>query len=192
MITGIVMASGFSRRMGENKLLIDINGDSLIERVLEAASKSKLDRIIIIYRDTEVKKIADKLNVEAIFNKDANLGQSESMKLGIENTNEYSDYMFLVGDQPFLTSEIIDRIIERFYQNKEGILVPHYEGKRGMPTIFPNKYRKELLDTKGDKGGRDLINNNIDHVIKFDILDSKIGMDIDTREDLLSYKALGD
>ena len=46
MITGIILASGFSRRMKADKLLIDIEGSALIERVIKACVDSRLDDII--------------------------------------------------------------------------------------------------------------------------------------------------
>lgn len=183
MITGIIMASGYSRRMGENKLLLEIDGKKLIEYVIIEAKKSKLDNIFLIYKDEELKVIGDRYNIKSIYNEKALLGQSESMKLGIENSNIESHYMFLVGDQPFINSEIINSIIDTHYQNQDNIIVPLYGENRGMPTIFPNKYKYELLNTEGDIGGRDIIKENINSIsyIGFNI---NYGLDIDTRENL--------
>lgn len=44
--------------------------------------------------------------------------------------------MFLVGDQPFITTQLIDKLIEEYKLSKNPIVVPYYKGKRGMPTIF--------------------------------------------------------
>lgn len=190
MISGIVMASGFSRRMGENKLLLEVDGDSLLERILLGAKLSRLDRVFLVYREDEVGKLGEKLDIETIYNEKAYLGQSESVKKGIEYADINSNYMFLVGDQPFLDSKTIDFLIEEFYKNRDKILVPFYKGKRGMPTIFPNKYRNELLDISGDKGGREIIDNNIEDIIKLDMVDSMVGLDIDERKDLERIKKL--
>lgn len=184
MITGIIMASGFSNRMGENKLLIELDGVRLIDRVISEAKKSDLDKLILIYREDEIKKIGDFFKIETIYNKNANLGQSESMKLGIRNTDSGSSYMFLVGDQPFLTKDIINNLIDSHKLNKNKIVVPHYNGKRGMPTIFPSIFREELLKIDGDIGGRDIIIENRDKIVKL-VFDKKYGLDIDTKEDLL-------
>lgn len=189
MITGIIMASGFSRRLGENKLLIEIDGLKLIEKIIIEGKKSKLDRTILIYREDIIKNIGDKYNIESFKNNNADLGQSESMKIGIENSSVDSHFMFLVGDQVFLNSNIIDKLIDVHKENINKIIVPNYNSKRGMPTIFPSTYRKKLLDTDGDKGGRDIILKDKDNIININ-LDKKYGFDIDTKEDLLKIREI--
>jgi len=184
MITGIILASGFSRRMKRDKLLIKVDRESIIERVIKACINSKLDDVILVYRSKEVKEIGEK------YNKDAYLGQSQALKLGMNEAIEANDYMFLVGDQPFLTSEIINILIEEYYNSNLPILVPYYNGIRGMPMIISSIFKEELLKITGDKGGRDIVEKNIFRVKKVYIKEEKIGMDIDTPEDLniIKYK----
>lgn len=184
MITGIILASGFSRRMGRDKLLIDIDGEKIIERVIEACCKSKLDDIILIYRSEEIKEIAIKYNIKTIYNENAHLGQSEGLKLGVKAAIHAESYMFLVGDQPFLTSEIINKLIGEYNQRDSSIILPYYNGHRGMPMIISSLYKEELLDIVGDKGGRDIIRNNPSEVKKVYIEGKNLGIDIDTLDDL--------
>lgn len=183
MITGIIMASGFSRRMKRNKLTIKINGDTIIEKVIKAAKQSKLDDILLIYRTEEIRDIGIKLNLKTIYNKKAILGQSESVKLGVSNSHKSSNYMFIVADQPYLESGVIDTLIDAFLKEHK-ITIPYFQGKFGMPLIFPNKFRDELLKTKGDKGGREIIRDNPRYVQRVDFENKKLGMDIDSPKDL--------
>lgn len=184
MITGIILASGFSKRMGEDKLLIDLNGKKLIEYTIKACVNSNLDEIIIVYRNEEVKNIALKYNVKTILNEYAKLGQSESMKLGIINSVENSSYMFLMGDQPFITSDLIDTLIYEYNTSCKPILLPFYNGNRSMPIIISNKYKQELLDVTGDEGGRSIIKKYPKNIHYVYIENEKMGIDIDTKEDL--------
>lgn len=184
MITGIILASGFSNRMGKDKLLIEIEGEKTIERVINACIKSKLDKIIIIYRNEKIKHIADRYGIKAIQNNKAYKGQSESMKIGIRNTGKKNSYMFIVGDQPYLDSDTINRLIKEYKDSKSTIAIPYYRKKRGMPLILSNIYRDELLNVSGDKGGRDVIKRNLSDVHIVNIDDEKIGIDIDSIEDL--------
>ncbi|WP_313757693.1 nucleotidyltransferase family protein [Tissierella sp.] len=184
MITGIILASGFSRRMKKDKLLIKVDGESIIERVIKACINSKLDNVILVYRSKEVKEIGEKYNIKTIYNKDAYLGQSQALKLGMNEAIEANDYMFLVGDQPFLTSEIINILIEEYNNSHLPILVPYYNGIRGMPMLISSIFKEELLKITGDKGGRDIVEDNIFRVKKVYIKEEKLGMDIDRPEDL--------
>lgn len=188
MITGIILASGFSSRMGADKLLLKLKGERIIERVIQASINSDLDRVIIVYREDEIKDIACVYNVEAILNKNADLGQSESIKIGLASIKEESHYMFIMGDQPFLKPAIINKLIEEFKKTHKNMLIPYYDGIKGVPSIFGYKYRDELLELKGDKGGRELLEKYSFDLDKVYFEDKLSGIDIDTIEDLEMVK----
>lgn len=178
MITGIIMASGYSKRMGQNKLLMDFRGKPIIEYVIEAARDSDLDKIIIIYRDERIAQIGKTYEIECFYNDRAHLGQSQSVILGVKEAPPGS-YMFFVGDQPFINPSLINKLIKKHKEDEKKIIIPKYKDKMGMPIIFPNKFKEDLLKVDGDKGGRDIIRENPDQVNSLDIGDEKLLVDID-------------
>ena len=188
MVTGIILASGFSKRMGKDKLLIELDGEKIIETVIKAAKASELSQVVVVYRKTEVKRIADTYKVDSVLNPKAELGQSESMKRGIKRTDKGSDFMFLMGDQPFLNSDLIDTLINEYKKTSRGIIVPFYNSKKGMPSIFSSNYRQELLEVEGDKGGRDIMQRNQEDIKKVYFHNEKLGIDVDTFDDLERIK----
>lgn len=191
MVTGIVLASGFSRRMNRNKLALTIEGIPIIERVIIAGVNSNLGEILIIYRDPSVKTIADQYKLKSVYNNNAIAGQSESIKLGLKNANHNSQaYLFLMGDQPFITSEVINQIIQAHQNNNKNIIVPMYDGKKGSPVLFPDQHREKLLAIKGDSGGRALISDENNPVQYEKIQDKRAGMDIDTWDEYLQINLL--
>lgn len=185
-ITGIIQASGFSKRMKKDKLLMKIQGEILIERVIKAAVESSLDEIILVYRQIEVKEIGEKYNIRTIYNENAHLGQSESMKLGIIEASDSDAYMFFVGDQPLITKELINKLIGEFKNTNINIVVPYYGEERGTPIIISSKYREELLRVEGDIGAREIVKNNPCDIKKVFISNILQGMDIDKEEDIQS------
>ncbi|MBC7088582.1 MAG: molybdenum cofactor cytidylyltransferase [Tissierellales bacterium] len=156
MLTGIILAAGSSERMGKEKLTMELNGMTVIEMVLNNAISSNLDEIILVYKDPNIGLLANKKKIKAIYNKNASNGQSESIKIGVANAKEESNYLFLLGDQPFIFSEIINRIINNFNKDKDKIIIPYYAGVRGNPVLLPNKFKKELLSLSGDEGARNI------------------------------------
>lgn len=188
MVTGIILASGYSRRMGENKLLMDVKGKKMIEWVIINSKNSLLDQIILVYRCEEVKKIGDSYGIKTIHNPKSNLGQSEGLKVGVKKACNSDAYMFLLGDQPFVNNKLIDKLIIEYNKNKNSIIVPYYEGMNGTPTIFPSSYRKELLEVEGDQGGKDIIKNKQSSVKKIYINNAKLGFDIDKPSDFKIVK----
>ncbi len=163
MITGIIMASGFSKRMKTNKLTIEIDGVKIIERVIKAALESNLDDIILVYR-TE--------------------GQSASVVIGTKNSDLDSALMYFVADQPFLTTQVINRLILEYNENEGSIVIPYFKNVFGMPIIFPPRFRQDLQNVLGDRGGREIIYNNPDSVRKVHFKDEILGMDMDKPEDI--------
>ena len=102
LISAIIMASGFSRRMGENKLLMKYNNKFLIEYTLDVISKCNFKDKLIVTQYEKIKEIGENLDFKVVKNKYPNRGISESIKLGIKNCEESEGYMFFVGDQPLL------------------------------------------------------------------------------------------
>lgn len=189
MISGIILASGFSRRMGKDKLLLDINGTTIIERVIKTVCKSDVDEVIVIYRKEEIKEIAKRYGIKTVFNKKAKLGQSEAVKLGIiSSSKNVKGYMFFMGDQPFLKVEAINRIIDTFKLGKYQVVVPIFDGKRGNPVIFSRDLSKQLLNVSGDVGGRGLIQRLGDEVGFVHFNNRKLGVDVDTWENYLNCR----
>lgn len=188
MITGIIMASGFSKRMKADKLTIEIDGVKIIERVIQAAINSNLDHIILVYRRQEIKLIGDKYNLRTIYNPVAHFGQSASVIIGTKNSDPESALMFLVADQPFLSTKVINRLILEYNENIGAIVVPYFNNVFGMPIIFPPQCRHDLQNVLGDKGGREIILNNPNLLRIVYFKDEILGMDMDKPEDILALE----
>lgn len=184
MISGIILASGLSRRMGADKLLLPVGGVPVVERVIAAACKSCLEEVILVCSSDKVSEIGEKYMVKIVKNNAPEMGQSHSLRLGVENSSRSSDgYMFLVGDQPFINENIINELIENFEAGKCSAVVPLYNGQRGNPVIFASRLREKLLNISGDTGGRVLLKEMEEGIITVSFPDGKPGMDIDTREE---------
>ena len=186
-MNGIILASGFSRRMGQNKLLMKINNKEIIKTVIQEIKKSNIEKIILVARDENVIKIGTEENIAVIKNNNADLGQSESIKLGVKEANIEDDFMFFCGDQPFLDKDSINRLIEESKKHKESIIIPKVKEKHGNPVIFPKKFKDELENLSGDIGGKQIINSN-KKIVKYIELDNELFLkDIDTIEEYERY-----
>lgn len=156
-VSAIVMASGFSKRMGEDKIKLKYNGVSLLENVLDKLRFSNFYEIIVCGRNTWTRDIAHKYGCVYLENTKAELGQSESIKLGVANARG-KGYAFFTADQVLLTTGTIKRLMFNF--EKYGyITIPASCGERYSPVFFPHNKKNELLALKGDIGGREIIRN---------------------------------
>jgi len=189
-ISAIIMASGKSKRMGTNKLLLEYRGITFIENTLEKVLKENFYEFAIVISDKKVKKKVqdymknletDEKKTYVIDNKKSEKGQSESIKIGLKTLGKCDGYMFFSCDQPFLTSDTIKKILKNF--NPGRITIPEYDGKRSLPVIFGKNFKNELLKLEGDTGGKTVISNHPDKIRIVEIENSDEGRDIDTKED---------
>ncbi|GKX30036.1 molybdenum cofactor cytidylyltransferase [Vallitalea longa] len=192
MITAIILAAGFSRRFKEEKLLIKLNNKPLISYVVETVVNIGFEEIILVYRNKNVKRIIENHDIKYAYNEMSSKGMSSSLRCGLKESSNTDGYMFINGDQPFLTISTIKTLIKNFHERNESIIVPRYNGKRGNPVMFSSKWKEELMNVTGDIGGRNIIKNNPNDVYYVDIAKNICGMDIDTWEDYLTIKELMD
>jgi len=181
MMTGIVLASGYSSRMGINKLLLLKDNIPMIEHLFTQLYKIKFHEIIVVTQYREVERIAKSYGYTTVINHRPQNGISESIKLGVKNTDTESNFMFFTGDQPFLTSEVIEKIMDTF--DNKCIVVPKLLDKNKSPVIFGSKYRNELLKLNGDIGGKEIIKNNLDSIKYVMFSGGNDFLDIDTWEE---------
>ena len=182
MISAIVMASGFSKRMGENKLKLRIDGKEMYKYTLDLVAEMDFQPKIVVSNDPEILDYGQSKGFETYDNPNAEVGKSESIRIGMEHTPEdVEGYMFFVCDQPFVSQTTVRNIVETFEKNCDRVTIPYYDGKRGAPMLFPRRCREELLMLKGDEGGVVLLGK--EEVEKVHIQEGLEHTDIDTPKD---------
>lgn len=189
MLSAIILAAGESKRMGKPKQLMPLGKSTLLEQAIDNLLNSSVDETIVVlgHKAEEItKKIANK-PVKIVINPDYQQGMSTSIVAGLIMVAPRSQAVMLaLGDQPLVTSQTINHLIEAFNKNRKGIAVPTYRGRRGHPIIFDIKYKAELFKLKGDIGGREIIQNHPKDVFMVAVDSESVISDIDTQED---YKA---
>jgi len=219
MLAAVVIASGFSRRMGRSKLDLELGGRTFLHRAIDAASGAKgVDRCLVVVRPEDEDKAggaiphgdSPALNprslpaglpastnvaplVEFLLNPSAADGQSASIRLAVQRLAEdrgVEGAIFSVVDQPLLTPAVFDALIEASRQNPDSICVSSYAGQRGNPALFPRRFFSELMELTGDVGGRDVIRRHPDDVREVAMADPNAGRDVDTWEDYLEAQRL--
>jgi len=134
-------------------------------------------------------KITISPKIEIVVNHDFKEGMSSSVKCGIKNAPAGADaFMLLLGDQPFISPAIINRLLDEYQTSKHGIVIPVYNGKHGHPVIFAAKYKQELLAI-ADQGAKAVVNNHLQDILEVPLDAPEILTDIDTPQDYQKAKA---
>jgi len=189
MIYGVILAAGEGKRMGKVKLTLPLGNKKLIEWVLEAARLTPLDKYFLVVRpeDKDIIKIGKAWGAEIVLNPDFRKGMSTSIKKALLkiNTQKAEGFFLILGDQPLITSKIINKLIKSFSPGKGEIVVPYFKDKRGNPVLFDIYWKDELMAVTGDVGGRVLIKAHPEKVKIVNISDKAILFDIDQEKDYL-------
>ena len=192
MIYGIILAAGEGKRMGKVKLTLPLGNKKLIEWVLKAAKLTPLDKYFLVVRpeDKDIIKIGKAWGAEIVLNPDFRKGMSTSIKKALLkiNTQEAEGFFLILGDQPLITSKIINKLIKSFSSGKREIVVPYFKDKRGNPVLFDICWKDELMAVTGDVGGRVLIKAHPEKIKRINISDKAILFDIDEEKDYLEVQ----
>ncbi|MGB0372043.1 MAG: nucleotidyltransferase family protein [Opitutales bacterium] len=187
----IVLAAGKSSRtgsLGRKPLLPWPNGPgSLLGAVLENYKDAHHwhDAVVVHRDDTpiyqRIVKDAGSL-YRSITNSNENAALSDSLRLGLNSISKASEgALVALGDMPFVNQSTIQKILES--ADPEKIVQPRVFDKPANPVFFPSKFFEALRTSTGDKGGREIIKNNPQHVTTIEFTEPQIFQDIDTPED---------
>ena len=192
-VAAVVLAAGLSRRMGaDNKLLLDMGGKPLLRWAGEAAAGSKASQLIVVtgHQSTKVRDVVADLDPQFVENPDYADGLGTSVAAGVAALGPGVDAVLVVlGDMPTLTATDLDRLIASFDpENGREIVVPVVDGKRGNPVLWGQRFFPDLCDLDGDQGGRALISENADAVVKVE-MGAGIRLDVDTPQALAAARA---
>lgn len=181
----LILAAGSASRMGKIKQLLPYKNTTLLEWAIEQAQKSTVKDVFCVLganKDAIENQLTTK-TIEVIYNPNYKDGLSTSIVEGINLLQKhcFDNTLIMLADQPHVTSEYLNSIIETSKNNPSNIIASSYQGSVGVPALFPKKYFNDLLNLKGDKGAKNFLLQHNNNVIK--VNSSQNLLDIDTPED---------
>lgn len=194
-MTGILLIAGCSSRMGSPKPLLPFGNQSSITLILHQVLRSDLSRVIVVlgYQARKIKKEIFKASpsskIKIVVNPEFKKGLSTSIAGALSHVEpKTSGIMFLMGDQPLLTTAVINKLLKIFRTTSAPVVVPLYGQRPGNPVIFRTSLIPELKNLHGDTGGRELIRKYWSEVQTVSIRPQRVGWDMDTWEDYQKIK----
>ena len=183
----VVLAAGSSTRLGTPKQLVVFQGYTLIRRAVDISLGVTNKLVVVIGAQAE--KVHEELQGLPLIiarNKNFEEGIASSIRLGlntlIENFETVQAVIFIVCDQPHLSSHLLTQLIQSAEQTGNGIVACTYSDTVGIPVLFRENYFNEILTLTGDMGAKKIIYDHMADVVTIDFPAGNI--DIDTPEDL--------
>jgi molybdenum cofactor cytidylyltransferase len=186
-IAGVLLAAGSSSRMGgPNKLLLELEGESLLRRAAKRALAAGLDPVVVVLgHDAErVRNDLAGLHVLPVVNMEYARGVNGSLRTGIAAVPEdASAAIVLLADMPFVTEEMLRAVAARFRESEAPLVVSEYEGAQAPPTLYERSLFPEILALgDGEGGGKAVVARNVARAEKVSWPGGLL-RDIDLRED---------
>ena len=173
--------------MGEPKQLLPFGDSTIIETITDNMLGSGLDEVIIIIGH-ESEKVRGKIQnkpVKVVFNPNYQEGMLTSAQRGVQALPEWADaFALMLVDQPFITPDLINRVVDAYKSTDKGIALPSYNYRRGHPVVFNRRYASDILALKTESGGiRSLFKKNAEDIHYVIVDTNRVLKDIDYRKD---------
>ena len=195
-ILGSILAGGKSKRMGKDKLFLNLNNKTLIEHTIIKVKKYLKDLIIITDKENEFFSKNSLITVKDCI--DGQLGPLvgilTAMKWARKNSPKYSWVATFPCDTPFFPESIISKFIEESKKKESLILCASSHGRKhnifGLWSLdLYDKLHNDLVNNKVRKVQDWTKANNIKN-LEFEFKDYDPFFNINTNEDLEFAKKL--
>jgi molybdenum cofactor cytidylyltransferase len=190
-LAAVVLAAGRSERMGTNKLLLELGGRAIIDRLLDALDASSVDEIFVVlgHRPEDLRPLVGAHRAEVVLNPGYEEGMTSSFKAGLRRVSTDAAFLIL-GDQVGLDSGLLDRMAGKMTSDPGALIVsPVYEGLRGHPVLFRRALFKEIMDIGARETLREIVERHegAHRLVEGDVWSA---VDVDTPEEFERVKRL--
>lgn len=190
---GLILAAGSGTRFGPDpsgKLLAPFLGRPLVAHVVELASRAGLGGLVVVLGRgaAALEAAVDWRGAALVRNPVPETGLASSLQIGFEAVRsrfpEAEAVLVLLGDQPLLRAEVVERLLAEAGWTDRSIVVPRYAGGGGPNPVLVRRPAWGLVDAvSGDRGLRPLLAERPDLVAAVSV--EGANPDVDTPLDLV-------
>jgi len=192
----VVLAAGYSSRMGSFKPLLPVGKMTAVERSVSSAKGAGISDIAVVtgYNSQMLIPVLEeivsndgdeeRINLIEAYNEAFDKGMFSSIKTGIiaitEKVPETEGVFLMPVDCPLISSGVISAVMQR--ANDGEFCVPTFEGKKGHPLFIPRKYFDEICSHDGQGGLKSITDKYWDRMKRIAVDEEGCILDMDTPE----------
>ena len=193
-VSAVILAAGTSSRMGQAKQLLALGESTVLAHTLAHVRAAALHEIILVLgasAESIRRRLPSPHELKIVVNPDYQQGIASSLRTGLTAVDSSSDAaLIILGDQPFLRPQTLDRIVDEYRRSQAQIVIPMYQGQRGNPVLLDRSVFAEVMTLEGDVGSRAIFANHLDGIVNVEVEDKGILLDLDEPADYERLKAI--
>jgi molybdenum cofactor cytidylyltransferase len=182
-VTGVILAAGASRRLGQPKQLLPFRGGTLLGATLDVARQCRFDQLLVTLGGASqaVREQVDLSGAEVVDNPEFGEGCGGSVATAINRVDPRADgVVLLLGDQPGVAVASTYGLVAKAQGSPIGVC--RYRDGLGHPFWFSRAMFAELGGLHGDKAVWRLLHSGEYDVAELEV-DGDVPVDVDTWED---------
>ena len=160
----VLLAAGTSSRMGQNKLLLEIGGTTLVARAVRTAAAG-LDPILVVLgheADRTARELSG-LPCVPVLNPEYGQGQASSLRTGFAALpDDVAGAVVMLADMPFVTADMIRALL----LPDAPLVISTYDGVVAPPTLYRRALFPELRALSGEGCGKQVIRRHRDQSVE--------------------------
>jgi molybdenum cofactor cytidylyltransferase len=184
-VAGVILAAGASRRMGKNKMLLELDGESLVRRAAKRALAAGLSPLVVVVGHEADRLRAELQDLPLTFavNPAYTGPTSGSLHQGLNALGSDVDaVVVMLGDMVRVTTETLAMLIAAARGTEAPLVVSRYGDVTAPPLLFRRALFGELLAWTGEGCGKAVVQAHKHEAMYVD-RPAALLVDVDTPED---------
>lgn len=190
-ITAIILAAGYSSRMGHFKPLLQFGDEVALERSVRLFQQVGVEdvRVVTGYRGDDLAPYLRQWNATQVVNERFEEGMFSSVQAGVRTIEPSKKAFFLLpADIPLVRGKSVRELMDVLGRSSAKVVYPCFQGRRGHPPLISIDLSKPILDWSGEGGLRPVLNGVEERSVDVEVADEYVLRNMNTWEDYVRLR----
>ena len=159
-VAGVLLAAGTASRMGCNKMLFELGGESVLRGAARRALAGGLSPLLVVlgHQAERARQELDGLACRVVINPEYDQGITASLKAGVSALPPAAAAaVVLLADMPLVSAEMIAEMVTRYRASGAPLVISDYDGVTAPPMLYDRRLFGELRQMTAGGCGRQVV-----------------------------------